>query len=144
MARTTAGITKDGATPMPTPSVAPELVGAAPEAAAPQAEPAEAPEEEPLPVVNLEDGQKVQKMCVLDCCHFGSDFGCQRSSFIMMTDFCVVVLLYNISRVVAPSLSCQKFSVLEELVLSPIDRWAKASVKIYSNKLCNNFGYGIR
>ena len=42
----------------------------------------------------------------------------------------MVVLLYNISRVVACSLSCQKFSVLEELVLSPIDRWAKASVKI--------------
>ena len=59
MARTTAGITKDGATPMPTPSaVAPELVGAAPHSAAPQAEPAEAPEEEPLPVVNLEDRQE--------------------------------------------------------------------------------------
>ena len=67
MARTTAGITKDGATPMPTPSAEPEPVGEAPEAApkAEPAEPAEAPEEEPLPVVNLEV-QKVmgKKKCV--------------------------------------------------------------------------------
>jgi len=57
MARTTAGITKDGATPMPTPSAEPEPVGEAPEAAPKEepAEPAEAPEEEPLPVVNLEE-----------------------------------------------------------------------------------------
>lgn len=42
----------------------------------------------------------------------------------------MVVLLYTIYRVVTRSLSCQKFSVLEELVLSPIDGWAKVSVKI--------------
>ena len=57
MARTTAGITKDGATPMPTPSAEPDPVGEAPEAA-PNAEPAEAAEEEPLPVVNLEECKK--------------------------------------------------------------------------------------
>lgn len=42
----------------------------------------------------------------------------------------MVVVLYTIYRVVTRSLSCQKFSVLEEFVLSPIDGWAKVSVKI--------------
>ena len=40
------------------------------------------------------DGMNGQEnVCVLDCCHFGSDLGCQRSSFIMMMDFrgCFVV-----------------------------------------------------